>query len=157
MTFSSSHTPMGKLFANPQQLDGWSSAQDVGGMRPCTRTDDFQALVLVALAFLAGDTIASLPHGMRACSSGSHKLPVPSAGNAARSPPAKALLVFRRTRSHNEVTHREQVQLWADGYPEMPFHTILMQDRKALKDMTQSYPAHCLFGRREWGPQRERP
>lgn len=92
---------------------------------------------------------------MRVCSCGSHKLSVHSAGNPARSPPAKASQVFRWTCSCNEVTHREQLQLWADHDPEMPFHTILMQYMKPLKDMTQSYSAHCLFGRRELGLQRE--
>lgn len=64
MTFPSSHTPMGKLFANPQQLDGWGSAREVGGVCPCTRTGDFRALTLVSLGFLARDTTASLPRSM---------------------------------------------------------------------------------------------
>lgn len=156
MTFPSPHTPTGKLFANPQQLDGWGSAQEVGGVCPCTRTGDFQALTLVSLGFLARDTIASLPHGTNE----SLQLRVPRALRAecrkpCKPPPAKALQVFRWTCSCNEVTHREQLQLWADRYPEMPFYTILMQYMKLLKDMMQRYSAHCLFGRRELGLQRE--
>lgn len=30
MTFLGSHTPMGKLCANPQELQGWGRAQEVG-------------------------------------------------------------------------------------------------------------------------------
>lgn len=92
---------------------------------------------------------------MTVCSCGSHKPSVHNAGNTARSPPAKARQVFRWTCSCNEVTQREQLQLWADRYPEMPFHTILMQYVKTLKDMTERYSAHCLFGRRELGLQRK--
>lgn len=55
---------MGKLFAIPQQLDGWGSAQEVGGACPRTRSHDFQALTLVSLGFLARDMVASLLRGM---------------------------------------------------------------------------------------------
>lgn len=123
-------------------------------MCPCTRTGDFQALTLVSLGFLTRDTTACLPCG-RVCSCESHKLSVHSAGNPTSSPLAKALQVLRWTCSCSEVTHREQLQPWADRYPEMPFHTVLMQHMKPLKDMTQRYSAHCLSGRREFGLQGE--
>lgn len=123
-------------------------------MCPCTRTSDFQALTLVSLGFLTRDTVASLPCGT-VCSCASHKLSVHSAGNPASSPLAKASQVLRWTCSCSEVTHREQLQPWADCYPEMPFHTILMQHMKPLKDMTQIFSSLPLWKKKIWATGRD--
>lgn len=85
MTFLGSHTPMGKLCANPQELQGWGWAQEVGAACACTRTGHFQALAMVPLGFLATDTIASLScSANESLQRGSHKVSVHSAGNPAR-------------------------------------------------------------------------